>query len=198
MFLYSLQLIPETFLIIPTIQRDLVCRSICSCIPDGHLHSDINQVSHWYNNSPDDEHMAARNMYRIEINIQEETVRQVGYSQGWRQDARSTEHNIQRSVIIKVHMLHVKYSWFLLYSKEMLIKIQPDATVCRYLFTAKSVYMFRVSQHRSSGVLKTVTAASSTGHNTGTATSLQCGLIGTVASSLIFINTELRCTEPWD
>ena len=32
--------------------------------------SDINQVSHWYNNSPDDEHMAARNMYRIEINIQ--------------------------------------------------------------------------------------------------------------------------------
>jgi len=29
----------------------------------------------------------------------------------------------------------------------MLIKIQPDATVCRYLFTAKSLYVFRVSQH---------------------------------------------------
>jgi len=43
---------------------------------------DINQVSHWYNNSPDDGHMAARNMYRIEINIQEEIVRQVGYLQG--------------------------------------------------------------------------------------------------------------------
>ena len=28
----------------------------------------------------------------------------------------------------------------------MLIKIQPDATVCRYLFTAESFYMFRVSQ----------------------------------------------------
>jgi len=55
----------------------------------------------------------------------------------------------------------------------MLIKIQPDATVCRYLFTAKSPYMFRVAQHPSSGVLKTVTAASGTGHNTGTATSLQ-------------------------
>jgi len=55
----------------------------------------------------------------------------------------------------------------------MLIKIQPDATVCRYLFTAKSLYMFRVSQHPSSGVLKTVTATSSTGHNTGTAASLQ-------------------------
>ena len=59
----------------------------------------------------------------------------------------------------------------------MLIKIQPDATVCRYLFTAKSLYMFRVSQHPSSGVLKTVTAPSGTGHNTGTATSLQRGLI---------------------
>ena len=39
--------------------------------------------------------------------------------------------------------------------------------------------MFRVSQHPSSGVLKTVTAASSTGHNTITATSLQRCLIGT-------------------
>jgi len=28
---------------------------------------------------------------------------------------------------------------------RMLIKIQPDATVCRYLFTAKSLYIFRVS-----------------------------------------------------
>jgi len=61
----------------------------------------------------------------------------------------------------------------------MLIKTQPDATVCRCLFTAKSLYMFRVSQHPSSGVLKTVTAASGTGHNIGTATSLQRGLIGT-------------------
>jgi len=60
----------------------------------------------------------------------------------------------------------------------MLIKIQPDATGCRYLFTPKLPYMFRVSRHPSSGVLKTVTAASGTGHNIGTATSLQCGLIG--------------------
>jgi len=36
---------------------------------------------------------------------------------------------------------------------------------------AKSLYMFRVSQHPSSGVLRTVTAAS------GTVTSLQRGLI---------------------
>ena len=60
----------------------------------------------------------------------------------------------------------------------MWIKIQPDATVCRYLFTAKLLYLFRVSQHPSSGVLKTVTAASGTGHNTGTATSPQRGLFG--------------------
>jgi len=60
---------------------------------------------------------------------------------------------------------------------SILIKIQPDATVRRYLFTAKSLYMFRVSQHPSSGVLKTVTAASGTGHNIDTATSLQRGQV---------------------
>ena len=38
--------------------------------------------------------------------------------------------------------------------------------------------MFRVSQHPSSGALETVTAASGTGHNTGAATSLQRGPIG--------------------
>jgi len=62
---------------------------------------------------------------------------------------------------------------------SILIKIQPDATVCRNLFTAKSLYMFRVSPHPSSGVLKTVAAASGTGHNIGTATSVQRGQIGT-------------------
>jgi len=39
--------------------------------------------------------------------------------------------------------------------------------------------MFRVSQHPSSGVLKTVPSASGTGHNTSTATPLQCALIRT-------------------
>jgi len=63
-----------------------------------------------------------------------------------------------------------------MHHNSMLIKIQLDATVCRYLFTVKSLYMFRVSQHPIS-VLKTVTAASSTGHNIGTATSLQGGRI---------------------
>jgi len=52
-------------------------------------------------------------------------------------------------------------------------KNPTDATVCRYLFTAKLLYMFQVSQHPSSGVLKTVAAASGTGRNIGTATSLQ-------------------------
>jgi len=52
-------------------------------------------------------------------------------------------------------------------------------TVCTYLFIAKLLYMFRVSQHPSSGVLKTVPATSCTGHTTCTATPLQRGLIGT-------------------
>ena len=38
--------------------------------------------------------------------------------------------------------------------------------------------MFRVSQHPSSGVLKTAPAASGTGHTTCTATPLQRGRIG--------------------
>ena len=66
------------------------------------------------------------------------------------------------------------------YSLFNVNKNPTDATVCRYLFTAELLYMFRVSQHPSSGVVKTVTAASGTGHNTGTATSLQRGLIGHV------------------
>jgi len=55
-----------------------------------------------------------------------------------------------------------------------------------------------VSQHPSSGVLKTVTAASGTGHNTGAVTSLQRGpkYLHTVVSGWIFINIELGCTEP--
>jgi len=43
-------------------------------------------------------------------------------------------------------------------------KVQLDATICRHLFTAKSLYMFRASQHPSSGALKTVTATSGIGH----------------------------------
>ena len=46
--------------------------------------------------------------------------------------------------------------------------------------------MFRVSQHPSLGVLKTVTAASGTGHDTGTATSLQRGL--SLKKQLMFLS----------
>jgi len=62
-------------------------------------------------------------------------------------------------------------------------KNPTDATVCRYLFTVKLLYMFRVSQHPPSGVSKTVPAASGTGHTTCTATSLQRDLIGTASRS---------------
>jgi hypothetical protein len=59
-------------------------------------------------------------------------------------------------------------------------RAQLDATICRHLFTAKSLYMFRASQHPSSAALRTLTATSGIGHNTGTATSFQCGLLRTV------------------
>jgi len=49
----------------------------------------------------------------------------------------------------------------ILYSLLILNKIQLDATACSLTyFTVKSLYMVWVSQHPSSGVLKTVTAAS--------------------------------------
>ena len=44
--------------------------------------------------------------------------------------------------------------------------MQQDATVCRYLFTANSPSTcFGCPSHPSSGVHKTVTAASGTGHS---------------------------------
>jgi len=58
----------------------LVCRSICSCIPDSHPHGvtntkcRINTVI-----SPDDGHIVARNMQRKETNILRKTVQQVGF-----------------------------------------------------------------------------------------------------------------------
>jgi len=52
--------------------------------------------------------------------------------------------------------------------------------------------MFRVSQHPSSGALKTVTATSGIGHNTGTATSFQRGLIKTVQHVTV-LNTVGNC-----
>ena len=45
-------------------------------------------------------------------------------------------------------------------------KIQQDAPICRYLFTAKLLYMFRVSSHPLSGAHETITATSGTGHVT--------------------------------
>jgi len=70
-------------------------------------------------------------------------------------------------------------SWFRASWFNVNKKVQLDATICRHLFTAKSLYMFRASQHPLSGALKTVTATSGIGHNTGIATSFQCGLLRT-------------------
>ena len=81
-------------------------------------------------------------------------------------DSRRT---VQQKVCrLQVEIVRVKLQEF---------NVNKNPTRCKYLLTAKSLYMFRVSQHSSSGVLKTVTAASGTGHNTGTATPLQRGPI---------------------
>ena len=71
--------------------------------------------------------------------------------------------------------------------------VQLDATVCRYLFTAQSLYMFRASQHPSSGVLKTVSATSGIGHDTGTATSFHRGLIRT--ADTVFSTPDDGCCD---
>ena len=49
-------------------------------------------------------------------------------------------------------------------------KIQQDATVCRYLFTAKLLYMFRTSIAPIVRSTKNVTAAAFTGHSNGATT----------------------------
>jgi len=52
------------------------------------------------------------------------------------------------------------------------------------IYLLQSLYMFRVSQHPSSGTLKTVSATSGIGHDTGTATSFQRGLISPEQATL--------------
>ena len=73
----------------------------------------------------------------------------------------------------------VLYDFYRILTQGLFVfkKVRLDATVCRHLFTAKSLYMLRVSQHPSSGVLKTVSATSGIGHDIGTATSFHRGLI---------------------
>jgi hypothetical protein len=56
-------------------------------------------------------------------------------------------------------------------------KIQQDATICRYLFTAKSIYMCRVSIAPIIRSTKIVTAASGAGHSLWATAFLQCVLI---------------------
>jgi len=107
-------------------------------------------------------------------------------------DVTCTYH---QSFLFRVFLL----VFLLLFLYSIWIKNPTDATVCRYLFAAKSLYIFRVSQHPSAGVLKTVPAASGTGHTTCTATPLQRGLIGTPELDFLLTlnydarNHELKC-----
>jgi hypothetical protein len=69
---------------------------IQTCTPDDHLYKVTYTRCHIDTiNTPDDGHVAARNMWRIEINIHEKgIVHQVGYLQRLYRDARSTEHKV--------------------------------------------------------------------------------------------------------
>ena len=65
-------------------------------------------------------------------------------------------------------------------TESVLIKIQLDATVCSLIyFTAKSLYMFRVSTAPITRSTKDCNRSLRSGHNIGTAASLQCGQVGT-------------------
>jgi len=76
-----------------------------------------------------------------------------------------------KCTVCKQRQSSISDSWFRASWFNVNKKIQLDATVRRHLFTAKSLYMFRASQRQSPGVLKTVTATSGIGHNTGTGSS---------------------------
>jgi len=58
-----------------------------------------------------------------------------------------------------------------------------------YLLQSHST-CFRCPQNPSSGVLKTVSAASGTGHNIGTATTLQRGQVGTPDDGCVMVRVE--------
>ena len=81
------------------------------------------------------------------------------------------------TMFTKIYQLDATISQVYFLTLMLIKKVQLDATVCRHLFTAQSLYMFRVSQHPSAGVLKTVSATSGIGHDTGIATSFHRGLI---------------------
>ena len=100
----------------------------------------------------------------------------------WPISKKCISHDWLKVSFVNNHGLkHVQFlkAWLHTYFQEINVNKNPARYNSMQIFTAKSIYMFRVSPHPSSGELKTITAASVTGHNTGTATSLQRGLIGT-------------------
>jgi hypothetical protein len=72
-------------------------------------------------------------------------------------------------------------------------KIQQDATVSRCLFTAKLLYIFRVSIAPIIRVHKTVTAASGTGHSIWETTFLQRGQLVTLEEGCC--SDTMTCTR---
>ena len=79
------------------VRMRLLCSLIQTCTPNGHLYRlTYTRCSSDTINFPDDGHMAARNMQRIEINIHEKElcIKLVIYRDYTEMHARSTEHKI--------------------------------------------------------------------------------------------------------
>jgi len=100
-------------------------------------------------------------------------TRQTHSSSFLTQRTYSCSNLVAKSLLVLDFFLN---SWFLASWFNVNKKVQLDATVCRHLFTAKSLYMFRASKRPSSGAL---TATSGISHNIGAATFFQCGLVRT-------------------
>ena len=77
-----------------------------TCLPDGHLHRVTYTRCIDAINSPDDEHMSARNMHRYGIKVYDKrSVRQVGHLQELYRDARSTKHKKWLTVVVTTQNL---------------------------------------------------------------------------------------------
>ena len=73
--------------------------TVLTCLPDGRSHA-VTHTGYRIDTitSPDDGHMVARNMYRIEINLHEKSVLQVGVFTNITLRRRSTKHKVHYRV----------------------------------------------------------------------------------------------------
>ena len=107
-----------------------------------------NSTGHWIR--------ATTNAFRLPFQHRRHTNNRRHYINSMNYNSACSEWVTNTSLILRANTEGVEQTTCVNVNK----KVQLDATICRHLFTAKSLYMFRESQHTSSGVLKTVTATS--------------------------------------